>query len=286
MKISAWCLIIVGHYVISPPSSVSAQPYVDPLQVRYMYGLSNTSKEATLRSHIWIGSDLPIKLSGQTYLLLSPSYEEWHIDSASTDDLLPPLNSFAFPVGLIMPVGQSKWGITVLSIPRWNGEKLWKENTFQLGAAVFVSYARRPTQKFRAGLYINDEFFGLFVVPLFGVDWRLDEKNYLFGMLPGRMTLEHQFSPTLFGGITFRAPTHSFLLADASFVRMDDNQLSAYIDYYFSKHICITMEAGYGLLRQLRFGLDDRNYTKEWDWADGPFVKLNASYRIRLIRDQ
>ncbi len=43
-----------------------------------------------------------------------------------------------------------------------------------------------------SGLYINGDLFGLFVMPLTGVDWQINSKTNLFGVLPGNMTLEHE----------------------------------------------------------------------------------------------
>jgi hypothetical protein len=75
-------------------------------------------------------------------------------------------------------------------VPRWNGEQLFAANISYGGAAA----ARKPDQKFRFGVYANAEFFGLFVIPLLGCDWRIDSRNYLFGILPGRLTFEHEWS--------------------------------------------------------------------------------------------
>jgi hypothetical protein len=47
---------------------------------------------------LWAGSDLPIKIKTNTYLLLSPFYENWQIDSASVKDIQPAVHSIAFPI--------------------------------------------------------------------------------------------------------------------------------------------------------------------------------------------
>ncbi len=258
-----------------------SQPYVDPFQVRYMYAFQNSKPVATPFSHLYAGSDLPIKLDEGTYLLLSPYYEQWNLDSASTENIYPTVRSIAFPVGLIMPLN-SKWTLTVIPIVHWNGEELFAENTFQYGGAALVGYERKPLQKFRLGVYANAEFFGLFIVPLLGADWRIDKKNYVFGVLPGRFTYEHQWSQKFFGGVTFRAPTSSYRLSNGQYIRLDDNQLSVYVDYYPAKHLAITLEPGFGILRKVRTGLNGRDYLTDQKWGDGPFIKLSAAYRIRL----
>src|SRR4030095_646645 len=166
----------------------SSQPYVDLIQVRGTYAFRKNNSPATPFQHLWVGSDLPIKLKEKTYLLLSPFFEKWDIDSADKANIFPTVRSIALPIGLILPFKNSNWSITIVPVIRTNGEKLFVQNTFQFGGPVFLSYERKPQQKFRFGVYMNTEFFGLFVVPLLGCDWKIDDNNYLFGLLPGRLT--------------------------------------------------------------------------------------------------
>lgn len=261
---------------------VGSQPYVDPLQVRYTYGFRNNNAGANPFTHLWTGSDIPVKLKEKTYLLLSPYYECWQIDSAEKKEIVPAVQSIAFPFGMILPFGDSKWGLSVLPTLRTNGEKLFGGKTFQYGGAVFASYARKPLQKFRLGVYVNKEFFGWFVMPLAGADWRIDDNDYLFGLLPGRLTYEHRWSKKLFGGATFRAITGSYRLQYGQYLRLDDNQVSLYIDYYPINHFCITLEPGYGVVRKIRTGVNNKHYITDRKWGDGPFIKLSGSWRIRL----
>jgi hypothetical protein len=259
---------------------LSAQPYIDLVQIRYTQSQANEDSEISSFRHLWIGSDLPIKLKDKSYLVLSPTYEEWNLDSSQINSVS--VKSFSFPVGLLLPFRNSKWSLTLLPIVRWNGENMFKENTFQFGGAALLGYENKPSQKFRAGVYVNKEFFGSFIVPLFGVDWRLNDKNYIFGVLPGRITFEHQLNEKFYTGFTFRAPTNSYRLSNGQFVRIDDNQLSIFLDYYLTKHICFTIEPGYGISRKARFGNDDRNYLREFEWKSGAFVKISTAYRIRI----
>src|SRR5678816_3322577 len=107
-----------------------SQSYVDPFQVRYTYGFKNNKAQATPFTHLWAGSDLPVKLKENTYLLISPYYERWQIDSANTEKVVPVVQSIAFPVGLILPFKDSKWAITIVPVFRTNGEKLFADKTF------------------------------------------------------------------------------------------------------------------------------------------------------------
>jgi hypothetical protein len=263
-------------------AQLCSQPYVDPFQVRYLYALENKKPVATPFTHLYAGSDLPIKLKGDALLLFSPYFEQWSIDSAATKELYPTVQSIAFPLGLIMPFHESKWTLTVIPIVRWNGEKLFADHTFQYGGIALAGFQGKPQQKFRFGVYANAEFFGLFIIPLLGVDWRLDDRNYLFGVLPGRLSYEHKINEKFYSGATFRAPTSSYRLTNGQYIRLDDNQLSLFADYYFTKHFCITLEPGFGVFRKIRTGINNRDYITDVDWGDGPFIKLSAAYRIRL----
>jgi len=268
------------HFLIVVASS---QPYVDPLQIRYTHAFQNQSNSrGTPYSHLWAGSDLPIEIKSKTYLLLSPYYENWQLDSASSHKMLPSLHSAVMPIGLLLPLKNPKWLLSVTVIPRFNGEKLFDYKTFQFGGAGFLSYEKSPGKKLRFGAYMNSDFFGFFFMPLLGADWRLDEKNYFFGLLPGRFTWEHQFNTHLYGGSTFRAITNSYRLDNGQFVRIDDNQLSTFLDFYPAKQFCLTLEPGYGILRKLRTGNIKKEYFLNEKWGDGFFIKLSAAYRIRL----
>jgi hypothetical protein len=271
------CCILFANTTI-----MQAQPYVDPFQVRYTYAFENKTGQATPFAHWWAGSDLPIKLKDKTYQLLSPYFESWTLDSADKDHILPTVRSIAFPMGFILPLKNPKWSINLMPIIRWNGEKLFGEKTLQFGGVTFLSYEKAPGKKIRFGAYMNTEFFGFFFMPLLGADWRIDSRNYIFGLLPGRLTYEHKFGKRIYGGATFRAITNSYRLQNGQFIRLDDNQISLYLDTYLTKHICITLEPGYGLMRKLRTGINDRNYISNKNWGDGPFIKLSASWRIRL----
>jgi len=259
-----------------------AQPYVDPLNIRYTHAFKGSQASATPFNHFFIGSDIPLKFKSGAVLLISPFFESWNIDSGNNKTYLPIISSIALPVGIFFPVDK-KWSLNITPIARINGEDINPNNSFQIGGIVFASYKRKEKQKFRLGVYVNNDFFGVFVIPLAGVDWRIDEKNYLFGLLPGRLTFEHKLNTYLYMGATFRAITNSYRLNNGNYLRIDDNQLSAYLDFYPARHVEVTLEPGYGIFRKLRSGYGrNKNYITDYNWDDGLFIKLSASYRIRL----
>ncbi len=274
-------ILFIVTYLIAV--SAFSQPYVDPLNIRYTNTFRNNNKSATPFTHIYIGSDLPVKLKNNGMLVFSPFYESWNIDSASDKNFLPSVSSVALLVSAVIPMNKNHWSLTVTAIPRFNGEELKFDNSFQMGGVLLASYKKNEDLKYKFGVYVNNEFFGTFVMPLAGIDWRIDAHNNLFGVLPGRLTYEHRLSNNFYTGATFRAITNSYRLNNGNYLRIDDNQLSVYLDCYATKHIVFSAETGYGIMRKLRSGKGfNKNYLTDYNWGDGLFIKLCGSYRIRL----
>jgi hypothetical protein len=263
--------------------AASAQPYVDIFQFRYTHAFrsQNNSSRGTPFNHFWAGSDIPLKLKEKTYLIFSPYFENWQIDSGSRENIVPSVKGLVLPVGLLIPIS-SKWSWMITPMVRSNSEQLLSGNSFQAGGATFFSYEKSPGKKLRFGTYVNSDFFGFFIMPLLGADWRMNDKNYFFGLLPGRFTWEHQFNSHFYGGVTFRAITNSYRIQNDRYLRIDDNQLSVFLDAYPAKRLCFTLEPGYGIQRKLRTGTVKRKYDNADNWGDGFFIKLSAGYRMRL----
>jgi len=260
-----------------------AQPYVDPLHLRYTYGLKSNSAAGTPFTHFYIGPDFPLKLRNNGYFVISPVYEKWNIDSASKESWLPKVSSIALALSAVIPLDKNHWSLTISAIPRFNGEELNHDDNFQLGCVLLASYKKKETLKYKFGVYVNNEFFGVFIIPLAGIDWHINDRNNLFGVLPGRLTFEHKLSTHFYAGGTFRAITNSYRLSNGHYLRIDDNQLSGFLDCYITKHVVFTGEAGYGIMRKLRSGSGhNKDYITDYKWGDGLFIKLSASYRIRL----
>jgi hypothetical protein len=260
-----------------------SQPYVDPFHLRYTHAFKGNSGGATPFNHLIIAPDLPIKLKHNALFVVSPVYEKWDIDSASQKSYLPQVSSTALALSGVIPLDKNHWLLTVSAIPRINSEALNTDNSFQFGGVLLATYKNQETLKYKFGVYVNREFFGIFVMPLGGIDWRINSNNNLFGILPGRLTFEHKLNTHFYTGATFRAITSSYRLSNGNYLRIEDNQLSGFLDCYLTKHVVVTGEAGYGIMRELRAGKAfNKNYLRDFNWSDGSFVRLSASYRIRL----
>ncbi len=262
---------------------IIAQPYVDPIHFRYTRAFGNSNGRPF--SHLFIGPDFPFKMKKNRFVVLSPFFDNWNIDSASNKTYLPPVSSVGIGLSTILPLSKDKerWTLTLTAIPRFNSEGLHLDNSFQLGGVVLATYQKNAALKYKFGVYVNNEFFGLFVIPLAGIAWNIDDRNNLFGTLPNRLTFEHKLNDNFYTGVTFRTITNSYRLDNGNYLRIQDNQLISFLDFYAAKHIVFTAEAGYGIFRRLRSGRErNKNYLTDYNWGDGMFIKFCAAYRVRL----
>ena len=120
-------------------TTVYSQPFVDLLNIRYTSAFQSKNKSGTPFSHIYIGSDLPLKLKNNVLIVFSPFYENWNIDSASNKKFLPLISCIALPVSVVIPFNKKHWSLTVTAIPRFNNQGLKFDNSFQMGGALLAS---------------------------------------------------------------------------------------------------------------------------------------------------
>lgn len=263
--------------------SLAAQPYVDPFNIRYTRAFDTKNSNATPFSHLYIGPDFPIRMKKSKYLVFSPFYDRWNIDSGSNKNYIPSVSSIGIAVSTILPLDKDHWTLTISAIPRFASEDLKLENSFQIGGVLLATYTKKINLKYKFGVFVNNEFFGVFVMPLAGIDWRINNRNNLFGTLPGKFVFEHKLNNNFYTGAIFRAITSSYRLTNGNYLRISDNQLSAFLDYYATKHIVISGEVGYGIFRNLKSGSGHhKSYLVDYNWDDGMYIKLCTSYRIRL----
>ncbi|HRH39767.1 MAG TPA: hypothetical protein PK760_15560, partial [Flavobacteriales bacterium] len=128
-------------------------------------------------------------------------------------------------------------------------------------------------------------------MPLAGIDWRINTKWNLYGVLPGSLTLEHKIKPRFHWGASFRAYTTSFGVRDGDYRRINENPLGLYGDVYFTKNLVLRVEGGWCIMRKVYGGPGDslyhipdlhvRRYANH-RIEDSPYLRVLLAYRIRL----
>jgi hypothetical protein len=184
------------------------------------------------------------------------------------------------------------WTVQVSAIPRWTGEaSLQFSEGFQMGGAVLVTRKIRPGLKYQFGAYYNKELFGHFFLPLLGIDWKINDQMNLFGVLPGYLTYEHRLGKKFSWGANFRTFTTSYRLetngiANADdYLRVQDNQVGIYSDFYLAPKIVLNVEAGHTAMRRIATGIEgkgDKNTEHIVSERDNFYFRATLQYRLRF----
>ncbi len=267
----------------------AAQPYLDIASTMFTY-----SPDRLQRWEAGLSLPLPIG-KGNDKIVVSPFWEEWtaKVPAHSSPDLLQRsdrLTGWVLPITWVHELKNENWKVILTGIARRHHLNALERGEMQYGGAIISTYGRKPSLTWKVGVYINRDAFGLFVLPLLGLDWRIDAKHNVWGMLPGTIHYEHKAFKHFHWGIAFRAFTNSYGLRTGDFERMDENQLGAFGDLYmFKQLIALRCEVGHTVLSQYQGGnLDDRyGALGEGEYVDhrmgdGPYVKLMMAFRVRL----
>lgn len=294
MKRKKICVALVFFWLL--PVWSLCQPFIDLGKVSYAYtpekGLNK--KVHPLYSHNYsFDITLPIELKkdGDAFII-NPFYDHANGNVSATDFHL---NSQGVLLGFLKKDIFKNWSLLSGFILRQNketGNDL--SDDWQYGGIILTTWKKAPSISFKFGLYYNKEFFGNYFIPLVGIDWRINPKNNLFGVLPGNLAFEHKVNGRFYYGFSFRALTNSYRVqaidpcfsGDCSakhYLRIDDNQLGIFSDTYISKRIVFTTEAGYTIFRRYRYGFKgDVLDTKTDLKSDNFYIRGGLAYRLRF----
>lgn len=295
MKKRSFSVIIVALLLLTGMGT-AAQPYLDLVQVNATRspdaGLWRRNKLQNSFSHLQ--GDLTIPLifkKDSSMLLFCPFTEHWWVDILNTG-LPEHYASYGMQVTLVKPLSE-KWTLNAVLAPRFNGlANAAFKNSFQAGGAVLFAYQKKKTLTYKFGVYYNSEFSGPFIMPLLGIDWQVDRKTTIFGILPGSLNIERAPSARLSYGLAFRAITNSYsfnpyflnLPDETDFLRVDENQLGCYADIYLSKNLVWNLELGHSVFRRFRAGIVHAKplYYYNDPMKDGVYCRTGIAYRLRL----
>ena len=257
-----------------------AQPYIDLLNCRYTAspGFFSDSKKNVL-DYANITASLPLRFKNSDVLLISPFLEKW---TAATEPEHPTEKYYGLglPVSYLKNFKGSKTSLIMMGILRLNDQQIDQNGKLQIGGAALLFAKKKETLTWKFGLYMNGDLFGLFVVPLAGIDWKIDEKSNLFGILPANLTYERKLNKSIYYGLNFRTFTNSYA-RDTGYWRVDENQLGAFGDLYLMKHVVLNVETGSSILRKIRTGVE-RKANENWNIQDNIYFKISLAYRMRF----
>lgn len=285
MKTILNLLVYVIAVNLGTAMSSFAQPYIDILQIQNInspdFGIHHKKKNASEIKQFAIATTVPFQFKNKLdAIVVSPALDIWWTEINTIDHKHNPLYGVSLPISFLKTLNNPDWSIISTVIIRKNGYTISMNDNWQIGGAVIANFKANENLKYKLGVYVNKEFFGVFVMPLLGIDWEISKKTNLFGVLPGNLTLEHKVSKKIYTGASFRAITSSYRL-DTGYWRINENRLGAFIDFYLAKKLVLNFEAGHSVLRKVTTGVKDKNKT-DWNVNDNAYLKIGLAYRLRF----
>jgi hypothetical protein len=268
-----------------------AQPFIDLFTLNAMgsVGLYRAEVSATL--------PVPLDTNGRL-LVVDPYFVQWR--SRTDGSLYQPERSGQVEESMrgsggaltyVHPFAGGRWKLATAAIGRYHWLVDQRHGDIQYGGVVLASRVLKPSLALRLGAYANYDAFGWFVIPLFGIDWRIDARHNLFGILPGSLNYEHKLTPRFSWGASFRAYTTSFGVRTGEYRRIDENPLGLFADLYFARQVVLRLEGGWCFYRDVLGGKGDPLYRDDMATpqgyadhriADAPYARIVLAYRLRL----
>lgn len=291
-------LLILTLFVLLS-SKLVAQPFADILSFNYQAFSANYADSTKWKNNTddyFLNFFLPKELKSGHTVLVRLNTEM--LSSVMSPDTLcsSRLSSISLPFGMKFVTKNKKWETVVLAIPKIASDfkDVIDGYDFQYGGIFLQHFVPYKKLKIKAGLYYNREAFGNFFVPLIGVDWKVNDRINLYGVLPTNYKVEFNvIKNKLYTGINFKSFTRSFRLSQKNnydYVRYDEMQVKLFVDCFVVPKVLVFAELGYSIGKSPWLHKYGTNDNKEASFGNSiyspvksyPTVSVGIVYRVRL----
>ncbi|MFT4602762.1 MAG: hypothetical protein ACI857_002949 [Arenicella sp.] len=204
----------------------------------------------------------PIVLNDNNVLLIGLGYQHNTINSQTSNSLL----DFDFKSAQLQIGWEHKWNekskMLFMSITRLNSDfKNIGLSHFQQGGLALGTTSRSDKFDWKYGVYANADFFGPIVVPLFGFNWKINEKWRFKMVIPVNLELSYMPKDWFITGLRFDGVNASYRSQIISgglpgqndtYIDKADNNAWAFAEFHLGKNIWFHVKAGYSVLRKYR----------------------------------
>ncbi len=276
-----------------------AQPFVDILNFSYQTFSANYADSTQWKNKTddyFLNFFLPKNFKNGHTLLIRVNAELLNSTISPDSSYSNRLSSISMPIGMKFLYGNKKWETVVLVIPKVASDFKDKIDAYdyQYGGVFMQHYVPNDKLKIKAGLYYNREAFGNLFVPWVGVDWKINKRMSIYGLLPVNYKVEFNLMKNkLYTGLNLKAFTRSFRLSEKNnhdYVRYDELQVKLFVDYFVAPKVLLFAELGYSLSRSPwlhKYGTNDNkvpNYTNPLyaPIKNYPIISVGFAYRVRF----
>lgn len=284
--------------------TTKAQNYVNVLNGRYYYLPSATLKEnnqSVKFSEYRIETALPIELKGGNLIGLKPQYKTFSLRSENDTLKDLRLHTFKLPLFTYLNLGESGWSVYIDISPKLNSDlKNVSNRHFQIGGMFLFFKERNENFFWQFGMFYNQDTYGPFFMPLFGIDWVISEKDYFAALLPAYIIYERKISSKFYAGFELELSGETFRLGGSiyenSYIsQLGENKLTfmteprLFIDYYVIPHLVIYLRTGMRLFHMYEHYTVEDERVQVHEYVEGKLKEnfyLEAGLALRFRYDE
>lgn len=257
-------LFFLLFFLVSVFPRLHAQPFVDIINYNNQNFFSHYNDSAN--SPVYIQDNLlnlfvPVKFNNGNVLIMRLNSEKAIVNRDGPSPLKENLFSVSLPVGFMIVSPGKKWKYTGIFIPKVNSDMRDDlGNDFQFGGIALVTRVFRSDMQFKFGMYYNREFWGNFFLPLLGLDWKINERWQMYGVMPSNFRFEYKVSKNWNTGIGWRSFQRSFRLSETfnnDFIWVKENQVKVYFEGFVYKNLLLTAD----VYRSITYELSRNDYS-------------------------
>lgn len=280
----------------------NAQQTFTIADVNYMLSPNNSyvQKDTTSNAHFYSGFvTAPILINEKATFLAGIRGNSWKVKYSPELTWPETYYSFGLSLGYNYKFNENKSFLFIL-LPRLNSDYRYiNSNALQLG--LFTTYSKRSSEKFlwKVGVYFSTEFFGPFVVPLFGLNWDATSKLNIKGDLPIYAKIKYNVGNSFSTGLGYIALVSSYRLTgefDDAYTSRYAIEPYAFAEVKFLKQLYFSAKFGYTMGRKypvyekddrldwqlsfVKFG-DDRTQINP-EIQDNFFIELGFAFKVEV----
>lgn len=241
-------------------SNTNAQKWIDLANFYWRTSPQNQVDNSTIQSDFSTVSGnvkIPVVLNKDNVLIIGLDHQSNSISSISEGlyNGKVSFNSSMLQLGWEHKMDDSL-KVLLMSMTRLNSdyEKI-DHSHFQQAGLILVTKTRSSKIDWKYGCYYNGEFFGPMLVPLFGFNWKMNDRWRLKAVLPINIELSKLQSENLRYGIKYEGLNASYRIENQltetnSYLDKADNNVWLFADKRINGNFWIHFRAGHSVLRE------------------------------------
>ena len=245
----------------------------------------------------------PLVLNDENLLIVGLEHQYNTVTASKSSS---EFNKLEFSSSMLQFGWEHKWNekskMLFMSLGRLNSDlKNITGNHFQLAGLALGTTKRSENFQWKYGVYYNGEYFGPMIVPLFGFNWKMNDKWRLKTVIPMNLELSYYPSDKFRTGLFYQGVNASYRLGsneglNTYYIDKSDNNVSLFTEINLGNNIWFHLKAGYSVLRVysvydsmeqlgLKIGpvsLDNNRPETIPLFNDGGSIEVRVIYRLPL----